>query len=159
MGRQPLKPVEDGWYEWTDTPTGTRLLVSLVEADDGRYHVDGLQITGPLSAELLRSIPLGRIEASANALLHGSGAGSGGRQRPRANARIADSLRANAVQGYPDSFYDAVASAYRTLVSTSSRPIAELAAANEVPITTAQRWVREARSRGKLPPGRRGKAG
>jgi hypothetical protein len=68
-------------------------------------------------------------------------------------------LRSNAVRGYPDAFYDSIAAAYRTLVTSSSRPVSELATANNVPITTARRWVKEARRRGLLSPGHPGKAG
>lgn len=125
-------------------------------ADDGRHQITAIRIEGAVSADLLRSIPVGRIEAAANAVLH---PGPAAPPRRRASARIADALRANAVQGYPDTFYDAVAAAYRMLVGTSSRPIGDLAEANDVPVTTAQRWVKEARRRGKLPPGRSGKAG
>ncbi len=63
------------------------------------------------------------------------------------------------MRGYPDSFYVAVAAAYQTLAHSTASPIAALASANDVPHTTAQRWVREARHRGLLPPGRPGKAG
>jgi len=56
------------------------------------------------------------------------------------------------VRGYPDSFYVAVAAAYQTLAHSTASPIAALASANDVPHTTAQRWVREARHRGLLPP-------
>jgi Arc/MetJ family transcription regulator len=150
----PLRPTDDGWLEWTDAPAGTDVFVQVDQAPDGRYRLVGLTMTGHLSAERLRSLPVGRIEAAANALLHGDSPGGG-----RSRARIADSLRSNAVQGYPDAFYDAVAAAYRGLVGNSSRPIAELAEANDVPLTTAQRWVKEARRRGKLPPGRPGKSG
>ena len=79
--------------------------------------------------------------------------------RWRAEARIPEHLRETAVRGYPDEFYEGVARAYRSLSALSGRPVAELAAANDVPLTTAQRWVKEARARSLLPPGRRGKSG
>lgn len=162
-----LRTADGGWYEWAewaDPRQDSRLFVQVGEADDGRYHVTALRVEGKVSAEVLRSIPVGRLEAAANALLHGDAADGGPRgaareRRGKPRARIADSLRANAVQGYPDTFYDAVAAVYRGLVAASSRPIAELAEANDVPVTTAQRWVKEARRRGKLPPGRPGKSG
>jgi hypothetical protein len=44
-------------------------------------------------------------------------------------------------------------------LTTSPRPVADLATANEVPVSTAQRWVKEARRRGLLAPGHPGKAG
>jgi len=60
----------------------------------------------------------------------------------------------------PDSFYMALATAYSRLVHHRMRPAAELAAANNVPLTTVHRWVREARARGFLPAqGRKGRAG
>lgn len=159
--RPHLAPEEDGWFEWRDGPRRpTRVYVQVAEGADGRFQVSALLLDGPVSAEVLRAVPVGRIEATANAQLHGSGGESGGpARRRRANTRIAARLRSNAAQGYSEAFYDAVAASYRDLVGTSSRPIVELAEANDVPVTTAQRWVREARRRGKLPPGRSGKAG
>ncbi len=154
----PLIPTDDGWFEWSGAPHDAKVLVNVEPADDGRYHVVGLQVMGLLSAERLRSIPVGRIEAAANAFHHtSSAASSGSGRRPR--AKIAESLRFGDGRGYPDDFYGAVAAIYHNLVAHSSRPIADLAEANEVPSTTAQRWVREARKRGKLPPGRPGKTG
>ena len=132
--------------------------MSVKPADDGRYHVVGLQVMGKLSAERLRAIPVGRIEAAANALHHTPAAPTPRPRRP-SKARVADTLRFSDGRGSPDEFYGAVATIYHNLVAHSSRPIADLAEANAVPPTTAQRWVREARKRGKLPPGRPGKAG
>lgn len=152
-----LIPGEHGWYEWRDgAKRGAKVLVKVDEAKDGRFHVNGLRLEGPVSAELLRSLPVGRIEATANAQLHLGVEHKPGRAR---KPQVPAKLRKSTPQGYSDAFYDAVAQAYRGLVGTSSRPIGELATANEVPVTTAQRWVREARRRGKLPPGRPGKAG
>ena len=152
-----FRPAEYGWYRWLEG--GGRespVLVRVEEGDDGRLRLAGLRVDGPVSAELLRAIPVGRIEAAANAQLHTSAPRVPSR-RPR--ARIAPTLRSNAVRGYPDAFYQAVASTYRHLVTTSSRPVAELAAANDVPVTTAQRWVKEARRRQLLSPGQPGKSG
>lgn len=154
-----LVPAGGEWFEWRDGRPGRhdpKIFVRVTEDADGRIRLHGLRLEGRVSAELLRSVPVGRIEAVANRLLHAAGPPP---RRRRAPARIPDSLRASAVRGYPDPFYDAVASAYQQLVATTARPVAELAAANAVPVTTAQRWVREARRRGKLPPGRTGKAG
>lgn len=146
----------DGWYTWSgDAPGDVSVRVRLVPSDDGRLRLVGLQLDGPIAADVLRAIPVGRIEAAANAQLH---ADSPPRRRNVA-ARVPDSLRSNAVRGYPDAFYDSIASAYRSLVATSPKPVAELAAANEVPVTTAQRWVKEARRRGLLAPGHPGKSG
>jgi len=151
----PLVPVVhegDEWYEWIENPSEPRVMVRVTERD-GRFLVDELRLLGGVSAERLRSVPLGRIEAAANALMH-SGSGLLG-----VPPEIPHEFRLTTARGYPDQFYDAIAAAYRTLAHSSMRPVVDLAEANAVPVTTAQRWVREARSRGKLPPGRTGKAG
>lgn len=59
----------------------------------------------------------------------------------------------------PDEFYRAVADAYAWWASMSRKPAAELARQNKVPVTTVHRWVKEARVRGFLTPGSKGKAG
>lgn len=156
-----LVPRDDGWHAWVEADgalAGRRVAIRVrVEpGDDGRLHIVDLHVAGEVSAEVLRAVPVGRIEASANAQLHASAPGTPAR---RASATIPERLRTTAVRGYPDAFYTAVASAYRHLAAATSRPVAELAAANDVPVTTAQRWVKEARRRGLLAPGRPGKAG
>jgi len=55
----------------------------------------------------------------------------------------------------PDEFYRSVAEAYSWLAGRVRRPAVELAAVNGVPSTTIHRWVKEARRRGVLGPGRR----
>jgi hypothetical protein len=60
---------------------------------------------------------------------------------------------------YPDDFYRAVADAYRFLALRSPRPAVELADANGVPPSTTRRWVKEARRRGVLAPGQKGRRG
>lgn len=152
----PLVPLGDHWYRWDEgIDASSELRVHAAVQADGRCHLDALEYEGPLSAALLRTIPVGRIEAAVNALaVHGTID-----RRATLEARIPEQLRGSAVPGYPDEFYEAVARAYRTLAAVSPRPIVDLAEANEVPTTTAQRWVKEARQRALLPPGRRGKAG
>jgi hypothetical protein len=59
----------------------------------------------------------------------------------------------------PLSFYKQVAAVYTRLAAQSHRPVVELAEANAVPWSTAQRWVKEARRRGFLPPGQKGRRG
>lgn len=152
----PLVPIVhegDEWYEWTERPGEQRVMVRIAERG-GRHHVEELRLLGGVSAERLRTVPLGRIEAAANALMHG-----GGNKRLGVPATIPHELRLNAARGYSDRFYEAVAAAYRTLAHASAKPVVAIAEANDVPLTTAQRWVREARARGMLPPGRPGKSG
>jgi hypothetical protein len=59
----------------------------------------------------------------------------------------------------PDRFYALVAAAYREYAPQTRAPAVEIAREAAVPVGTARVWVREARRRGKLPPGRKGKAG
>ena len=151
-----LVPHDDGWYEWRDEqPMAVPVYVQLDEADDGRVHVVALHVEGIVSAEVLRLIPIGRIEALANNLFHPHGTTTGWRDI----ARLPEDLLVAPGRSRPDAFYATVASTYRHLVSTTSRPVVELALANDVPRSTAHRWVKEARRRGMLPPGRPGKAG
>jgi len=55
----------------------------------------------------------------------------------------------------PDSFYEAVAARVGWLQGEGLSPAKELAEANGVPETTVHRWVKEARRRGLMSPGRR----
>jgi hypothetical protein len=147
---------DDGWYEWVDDPPlAVPVFVRVAEHADGRFHVEALHVEGIVSAEVLRAIPIGRIEGLANALLHPHAADRGWRDI----ARLPDELLTLDSRSRPDEFYATVASTYRHLVSATARPVAEMAAANDVPRTTAHRWVKEARRRGMLAPGRPGKAG
>gem|GEM_PF-1028646 len=59
----------------------------------------------------------------------------------------------------PDEFYRRVAQVYSWLAGRDRRPAKVLAEANGVPETTVHRWVKEARRRGLLGPGRRPGAG
>lgn len=153
-----FRTLGDGWYAWVDdAPGDVTVHVRLAPREDGRLRITGLRLDGPVSAETLRSVPIGRIEATANAQLHPERPPQP--RRRKTDARIPDSFRSNAVRGYPDAFYDSIATVYRSLVATTSKPVSELAAANEVPVTTAQRWVKEARRRGLLSPGHPGKSG
>lgn len=60
---------------------------------------------------------------------------------------------------YHDDFYRRVAASYSALARQVPNPAAELAEENELPVTTVHTWVKQARRRGFLPPGRKGKAG
>lgn len=181
--RGRLFPVADDWYEWRqdEPPLAGTVQVRVSVADGGRLVLTGLRIEGTPSAELLRAIPVGRIEAAANAQLavveaaRGTKAIVHTRPRPlaapvaedvgwemvepsRAVVRTATSATARP-RGRPDLFYRDVADAYLTLAQASARPAGDLADRHGVPVSTAHRWVKEARRRGFLPPGRPGKSG
>jgi hypothetical protein len=59
----------------------------------------------------------------------------------------------------PDSFYQDVASEYLLAASVSGRPAVVLAKGAGVPVSTVHGWVKEARRRGFLPPGQKGRRG
>ena len=180
--RGRLFPVTDDWYEWRgETPLAAAILVRIAVGEGGRLVLAGLRIDGAPSAELLRAIPVGRIEAAANAQLsvvdevivtnplvnprarplHPPAAGTDGwettdpaRAIPRNHGP--DGVRA---RGRPDVFYREVADVYLDLAQASHRPASDIAAQHGVPVSTAPRGVKEARRRGFLPPGRPGKTG
>lgn len=190
--RGRLFPADGNWYEWRqEPPLAVCVLVRVAAVADGRLVLTGLRVDGEPTAQVLRSIPVGRIEAAANAQLTAvddavvPAAVSHRRppagHEPRAseegwdtiNPSLARARPAGARQPvlelprppdgtrrrHPDAFYQQVAAAYLGLAQMSSRPAAELAEANGVPPSTAHRWIKEARHRGFLPPGRPGKAG
>jgi hypothetical protein len=76
-----------------------------------------------------------------------------GSKRPHARLRVPTS------NPKPVSFYRQVADTYRRLAAHGNRPAVEMANANGVPVTTVHRWVKEARRRGFLPPGQKGRRG
>jgi len=59
----------------------------------------------------------------------------------------------------PEEFYPRVAAAYAEYAPRTRAPAKEIAIEAGVPVTTAHRWIREARRRGFLTPARKGKAG
>ena len=183
--RGRLFPTDSGWCEWHQEPElPGSVLVRVGVGEDGRLVLTGLRIEGTPTAELLRAVPVGRIEAAANAQLtivddrvvpvavpHRPGrepkAADGGWEttdvsravtRPAAHP-LPDPRLAAGARGRPDLFYRDIARAYRDLATASARPAAELAEASGVPASTAHRWIKEARRRGFLPPGRPGKSG
>ena len=178
------------WYEWRqDPPLPAPVFVRVGEAEGGRLVLTGLRLDASPTAELLRAVPVGRIEAAANAQLtvvdevvvpvrfdRGRGArpsGNGQRSQdgqPSLDGRAGwettdpEGARERSVdggrrRGRPDEFYRSIARTYRESAQTSPRPVWDLADTHGVPLTTAHRWVKEARRRGFLPPGQPGKAG
>ncbi|GAB3844328.1 hypothetical protein GCM10027610_058600 [Dactylosporangium cerinum] len=163
------------WYLWwQEPPLGATILVRLKLTSNGRWVLDGLLVDGAPTAALLRAIPVGRIEAAANAQAADSSlprqetvagqeslAGDPGTQSTDRRRRSARSLPPGVrrIRGRPDTFYQHVAAVYRGLAQQSTHPVADLAASHDIPMTTAHRWIKEARRRGFLPPGRPGTSG
>lgn len=68
--RGRLFPAGRDWYEWQqEPPLPAIVLVRVAAVPDGRLVLTGLQVDGEPTAQVLRSIPVGRIEAAANAQL------------------------------------------------------------------------------------------
>jgi len=176
--RGRLFPVGGNWYEWRpDRPLAASVYVHVVVGDGGRLVVDGLRIDGPPTAELLRAIPVGKLEATANAQLavvddavvavkarrsrpvRPPAADPAGWETSDPAAAVARRRPEPPGRGRPDLFYRDVATVYLDYAQGSHRPAADLAERHDVPVTTAHRWIKEARRRGFLPPGRPGRAG
>jgi hypothetical protein len=173
--RGRLFPVEEDWYEWRqEPPLAVAVQVRVTAGAGGRVALSGLRIDGTPTADLLRAIPIGRIEATANAQLaatveaeHESpinvrprpvsppDAGIGGWETTDPSRAVTRSRSTNKT----DIFYQQVAEVYLELAQGSHRPASDIADSHGVPVTTAHRWVKEARRRGFLPPGRPGKSG
>jgi hypothetical protein len=148
---------EPDWWTWVDLDGDgvPDIRVRLGSAEDGRLHVEAVLVEGtPVSASHLRGVPLGRIEAHANATLHPDAA-----DRMATNAKIPAHLFDLSGRGRSDEFYAEVAAVYASLVSRTHQPVAVIAETNNVARVTAHRWIKQARDRGLLPPGRPGKAG
>lgn len=127
-----------------------------------------------LSEARLADVPLNEIEAAANGpqyrpvLVERIGEDAGPTWRgddgepvtERRRRRPTGKLPLPKGSKYPDSFYRRVAEEYARLVADGVRsPGATMAEANDVPASTAHRWIKEARRRGFLAAGRAGRAG
>jgi hypothetical protein len=167
-----------GWM-LADNERGERVSVRFKPSGQGRLDPVELRVDGPLlDSNALRRLPLAFMETFANTVWRGelqdlldiapegdlhdrnymppqfSEPGSIRRSIVRKTARLKIPAGTK-----PDSFYRQVAKTYSHLARGSNRPAVELAEVNDVPVTTAHRWVKEARRRGFLPPGRKGRRG
>ena len=69
--RNHFRELDAGWFLWLGEPaTDGELRVRVEQGEGGRVQLVALQVDGRISAEVLRAIPVGRIEAAANAELH-----------------------------------------------------------------------------------------
>jgi len=167
--------LEGDWYEWRQRHPlfdDVQIRVRIEAHEDGRLGIAELGVIGQPTSELLRRIPLGRIEAAANAQLAVVDDRIE-RAPPRRRRAVGRPLAGGELgwevptappvlpsgRGRPNAFYREIATRYRTFSHTSRRPAHDIAERYDVPVTTAHRWIKEARRRGYLPPGRPGKAG
>ena len=173
-----------GVVHYTDDSIRRPVIVRVREAADGRLEVAEVYLppeAGPVTSDHLRQIPVARIEAHVNqperravvidslrpdaprlplevAAFRYMSEAMEGTEAPTRRRR---SLRLvlPTTRRYPDSFYSGLAALYSGLAGEGRRPAAAIAEANGIPVSQVHRWVKEARRRGLLAPGRSGKAG
>jgi len=156
-----------GWIRWSGAGFPAEIVqIRFRRGRGGRLVIGELYTVGdqPLEGRMLRRLPLGAIETWAN--------GPGNREAIEARLDIpgpdlrqqADTfattfgtssarspqLSVPAASPYPTSFYRQVAEKFAAGI-----PAGVLAAANDVPVSTVYRWIKEARDRGLMPRARR----
>lgn len=168
-----------GWVSWTNDEFPGSAWVRFAD-DAGRLlPVDlVLAVDDGLTANLLRQVPLGWLEALVNgpAMAKRVRPGLGrpapnvreglprARRRKEAEAALLGEISLILEPAAPgadhgDDFYRRVALAYEALHRITRAPTTTIAELKGVPVSTAKRWIREARAREFLPPARAGKAG
>jgi hypothetical protein len=179
---EDLIHLEGGWVQWSRAIPGTTKGLTvraqlLTPREGGPSEIVRLTVEGRnLTADKLRTIPLGHIEAAAKANPDFS-PHIEGRQDPigesfdeirrQANGHIlAKAYRHKPHEplsrpdgSNPDVFYQQVAEAYRDVVQDHRNVAVVLAKEADVPVGTVHRWIVEARRRGFLPAARVGRVG
>lgn len=169
-----------GWIEYSDTEFAPLVSARFAEGAGGRLELVELHMGrgGAITGEILRRVNPGRLEAAANSpdvaaelrlrISQGKGSSSAGHRfleaiEPKDSVpeseipSMTPSIRLAVPEARkkPDEFYRSVAASFAFLSRQSEQPARDLAEANEVPVTTVHRWVKEARRRGLLAPARR----
>lgn len=176
--------VEAGVMWHCDERLDRSVWLRMRQAPNGRWEVAALYLSPDeraVTTDDLRRVPIGRIEAVANAPDNAAALAGDSNSYVRPLEEIAAAAAARGDQinqesrqqqrrrrltlpvpdgrtRYGDDFYQRFAEIYLYLTSEGIAPAPQIAAANKVPATTARRWAKEARRRGFLPPGRTGKA-
>ncbi|MEO7126777.1 MAG: hypothetical protein ABI382_13220 [Nakamurella sp.] len=165
--------IDGRWRYIEHTDTGTRVYIRLQRQ---LYAVpEEVRITGviylpwrpgdPITSQLLRELPTARIEAAINKRLFAmkrTRTITGGKIELPSGRKIhpRDILKPLADPKRTPDFYELVALQHGQLTSQGDEnPSATMADINSVALSTAQGWITKARTRGLLPPGRRGRAG
>lgn len=146
---------EGGWRGYDSDDPNLKIYVQGSELA-GRQILSGLRIErsgAPIDMHSLRSLPLVDIEHQLNS---GLIAGANKYRERKAGLKLNPPT---SQRTYPDEFYEKVAGVYSMLISRREHPAAAIAEANGIPVSTVHRWIKEARRRGILPPGRKGRAG
>ena len=169
-----LCPGGVGWYLSRNLPEEARISLRFGVDERGRVTAEELTVS-PVSAAKLRGLPIGKMESALNApdladdvarvISHDRGSPPlSERRRRELRASLTRARRQQVVPPLkipagggrkPDAFYSHVARLYSAMSLASDTPAAELARRNGVPVSTIYRWIKEARRRGLMPPGRR----
>lgn len=138
----------EGWHA-VDGILDVRIYIQWEAGDSSRTRVLGLCIgDGPITADMLRMIPISRLEGLP---------GLPYMDRDQFVRELAPLVRHKGDD--PEEFAERVAFYYSVFSVISSKPAVEIASRSNVPVATVRGWIREARMRGKIPPGSRGKVG
>jgi hypothetical protein len=163
-GRSKWANTADGWlrYENSAVPFDVHVRPALVE---GRWIIAELRLGRPegITGGNLRQLRLDPVEAMLPRVIEDLGFAEETpewfRDLARRRYSMKRGLRPPAKKPYPDKFYRDVADSYLACLEAATKPAPTLARFWDVPITSVHGWVKEARRRGFLPPGRKGKAG
>jgi hypothetical protein len=175
---------QGGWVRYYDSQHPEPVWVRVQATPDERLVIRELYLNADndlgserIDSDQLRRLSPARIEArlnepSSKALILELLRKAPGPEEPRGPAKRTPMVRGEAsvhVHGEglvpppgrprPDSFYQQVASDYLAAASVSARPSVNLATGAGVPVSTVRGWVSEARRRGFLPPGQKGRRG
>lgn len=141
----------DEWQAIDGIQADMRVYARWDTSGEGRAKITGLCVVHPsITSEELRAIPISRVAGLPAAAEHA--------MSQEEFLEALDPLRRRK-EDSPDEFADRVAYYYRVFTQMSTRPAKQIAEHSDVPVGTVRGWIREARLRGKLPPGTRGKAG
>ena len=165
--------VDGRWRYIEHNGTGTRVLIRLQRqmfAVPEEVRITGVvylpRVPGdPITSQLLRELPTARIEAAINKRLFAMSRTTtltGGKIELPSGRKVAerDLLKPLGEPKQTPDFYELVALQHGRLSANGDpNPSATMAELNGVALSTAQGWVAKARTRGLLPPGRRGRAG
>lgn len=127
-----------------------RIYVRWRTTEGARPEVTGFCAAGEISTDVLRAVPVSRLE-NLRTLLDQA------KTKDEFLAELTPLARRRGED--PEEFSGRVAYYYRIFAASSSSPTKDLAEHAGAPLATVRGWIREARLRGKLPPGTRGKAG
>jgi hypothetical protein len=169
---------DNGWSTMGGPPYGAEgVHVRSTCDEDGRRIITDLYVHGVhLTSETFRAISIPRTEAALNrpsapdpgegddsdltvAELRERGRIIATKEREERAAGVARGVLRRPDGSDPEGFYRTVAAAYGQYAEESHAPAKLIAEEAGVPVTTVHRWVREARRRGFLPPGRKGRTG